>query len=117
MPGHLVSVPSPPTKIADMPEGDSLIYVITISGKFSIFLMSTANYIERAIAGLKPDVALVASIFANQINDYPPAAPEGPQLPEGDPPHTPGTTSKSPSRSRRWTSETSSAPRPTWISQ
>lgn len=55
-----------------MPEGDSLIYVITISGKFSIFLMSTANYIERAIAGLKPDVALVASIFANQIHDYPP---------------------------------------------
>ncbi len=55
-----------------MPEGDSLIYVITISGKFSIFLMSTANYIERAIAGLKPDVALVASIFANQIHDYTP---------------------------------------------
>ena len=55
-----------------MPEGDSLIYVITISGKFSIFLMSTANYIERAIAGLKPDLALVASIFANQIHDYTP---------------------------------------------
>jgi len=55
-----------------MPEGDSLIYVITISGKFSIFLMSTANYIERAIAGLKPDVALVASIFANQIHHYTP---------------------------------------------
>ena len=34
--------------------------------------MSTANYIERAIAGLKPDVALVASIFANQIHDYTP---------------------------------------------
>jgi L-ascorbate metabolism protein UlaG (beta-lactamase superfamily) len=72
VPGHLVSVPSPPTKIADMPEGDSFIYVITIGGKFSIFLMSTANYVERAIAGLKPDVALVASIFANQIHDYTP---------------------------------------------
>jgi L-ascorbate metabolism protein UlaG (beta-lactamase superfamily) len=72
VPGHLVSVPPPPTKIADLPEGDSLIYVITIGGKFSIFLMSTANYIERAIAGLKPDVALVASIFANQIHDYTP---------------------------------------------
>ena len=61
-----------------------------------LFLMSTANYIERAIAGLKPDVALVASIFANQINDYPPAAPEGPQLPEGDPPHTLGQLRKAP---------------------
>jgi L-ascorbate metabolism protein UlaG (beta-lactamase superfamily) len=72
VPGHLFSVPQPPTKIADMPEGDSLIYMITIGGKFSIFLMSTANYIERAIAGLKPDVALVASIFASQIHNFTP---------------------------------------------
>lgn len=73
VPGHLFSVPGvTPTKIADMPEGDSLIYMITIGGKYSIFLMSTANYIERAIAGLRPDVALVASIFANQIHNFTP---------------------------------------------
>ncbi len=72
VPGHLYSVPAPPTKVADMPEGDSLIYMITIGGKYRIFLMSTANFVERAIAGLKPDVALVASIFANQIHDYTP---------------------------------------------
>jgi L-ascorbate metabolism protein UlaG (beta-lactamase superfamily) len=72
VPGHLYSVPPPPTKVADMPEGDSLIYMITIGGKYRIFLMSTANFVERAIAGLKPDVALVASIFANQIHDYTP---------------------------------------------
>jgi L-ascorbate metabolism protein UlaG (beta-lactamase superfamily) len=72
VPGHLFSVPLAPTKIADMPEGDSLIYMITIGGKFSIFLMSTANYIERSVVGLKPDVALVASIFANQIHNFTP---------------------------------------------
>jgi L-ascorbate metabolism protein UlaG (beta-lactamase superfamily) len=72
VPGHLFQVPAPPTKIADMPEGDSLIYLITVGGKFRIFLMSTANYIERAITGLKPDVALVASIFSNQIHDFTP---------------------------------------------
>jgi L-ascorbate metabolism protein UlaG (beta-lactamase superfamily) len=72
VPGHLYHVPPAPTKIADLPEGDSLIYVITIGRKFSIFLMSTANYNERAIAGLRPDVALVASIFANQIHDFTP---------------------------------------------
>jgi L-ascorbate metabolism protein UlaG (beta-lactamase superfamily) len=59
-------------KVGDIPEGDSLIYLITIGGKFRIFLMSTANFIERAIAGLKPDVALVASIFANQIHEFTP---------------------------------------------
>src|SRR2546425_1722913 len=72
VPGHLYHVPSAPTKIGDLPEGDSLIYTITIGGKFSIFLMSTANYNERAIAGLKPDVALIASIFSNQIHDFTP---------------------------------------------
>src|SRR5215471_4861350 len=59
VPGHIVSVPStPPTKLGDLPEGDTLIYVLTIGGKYSIFLMSSGNYIERAIAGLRPDVAL-----------------------------------------------------------
>src|SRR5260370_19055936 len=66
VPGHLYHVPSPPTKVSDMPEGDSLIYLITIGGKYRIFLMSTANFVERAIAGLKPDVALVASIRSEE---------------------------------------------------
>jgi L-ascorbate metabolism protein UlaG (beta-lactamase superfamily) len=72
VPGHLYSVPPAPTKVGDMPEGDSLIYLITIAEKYRIFLMSTANFVERAITGLKPDVALVASIFANQIHDFTP---------------------------------------------
>ena len=72
VPGHLYAVPAAPTTVGELPEGDSLIYLITVGGKFSIFLMSTANFIERAIAGLKPDVALVATIFANQIHDFTP---------------------------------------------
>ncbi len=72
IPGHLFTAPAAPTKVADMPEGDSLIYQITIGRKTRIFLMSTANFVERAIVGLKPDVALIASIFANQIHDFTP---------------------------------------------
>src|SRR6266542_5687182 len=72
VPGHLYQVPAMPTTVGELPEGDSLIYLITIRGKYRIFLMSTANYIERAITGLKPDVAMVASIFANQIHDFTP---------------------------------------------
>lgn len=71
VPGHYITPPpAPPSKVADLPEGDTLIYQITIGEKFRIFAMSTANFVERAIAGLKPDVALVAAIFANQIHDY-----------------------------------------------
>ena len=70
-PGHLYSVPSAaPSKIADLPEGDSLIYQITVGDDFRIFSMSTANFVERWITGLQPDVALIASIFASSIHDF-----------------------------------------------
>ena len=73
VPGHLVSVPSaPPTKVGDLPEGDTLIYVLRIAGKYTVFLMSSGNYIERSIAGLKPDVALVAPLFSNNTVDFTP---------------------------------------------
>ena len=73
VPGHIVSVPStPPTKLGDLPEGDTLIYVLTIGGKYSIFLMSSGNYIERAIAGLRPDVALIAPLFSNNTHAFTP---------------------------------------------
>jgi L-ascorbate metabolism protein UlaG (beta-lactamase superfamily) len=73
VPGHLVSVPAaPPTKVGDLPEGDTLIYVLTIGGKFSVFMMSSGNYVERAIAGLRPDVALVAPLFSNNTYAFTP---------------------------------------------
>lgn len=73
VPGRLVAPPaSPPTKVGDLPEGDTLIYVLTIGGKWSVFLMSSGNYIERAIAGLKPDVALVAPLFSNNTHAFTP---------------------------------------------
>jgi L-ascorbate metabolism protein UlaG (beta-lactamase superfamily) len=70
-PGRLASVPAVPRTIKDMPEGDSLIYVLTV-GTFKAFLMSTANFIERAIVGLKPDVALVAPLGRTQLHDFTP---------------------------------------------
>jgi L-ascorbate metabolism protein UlaG (beta-lactamase superfamily) len=73
VPGHLVSVPSaPPRKVGDLPEGDTLIYLLTIAEKFRVFLMSSGNYIERAIAGLRPDVALIAPLFSNNTHAFTP---------------------------------------------
>jgi len=46
--------------------------VLTIGGKYSIFLMSSGNYIERAIAGLRPDVALIAPLFSNNTHAFTP---------------------------------------------
>jgi L-ascorbate metabolism protein UlaG (beta-lactamase superfamily) len=69
-PGRFLSVPTIPATIAEMPEGDSLIYMLTVGGKFSIFLMSTANFIEREIVGLRPDVALVAPLGRGQVPNF-----------------------------------------------
>lgn len=60
-PHHLITVPNPPPAIStDFPEGDSFTYQITIADRYRIFLMGTANYIERALSGLTPDMALLA---------------------------------------------------------
>jgi L-ascorbate metabolism protein UlaG (beta-lactamase superfamily) len=73
VPGRLVSVPAaPPTKVGDLPEGDTLIYVLRVAEKFTVFMMSSGNYVERAIAGLRPDVALVAPLFSNNTHAFTP---------------------------------------------
>ena len=68
--GRFLSVPTIPATIEDMPEGDSLIYMLTVGGKVSIFLMSSANFIEREIGGLQPDVALVAPLGRGQVPNF-----------------------------------------------
>jgi L-ascorbate metabolism protein UlaG (beta-lactamase superfamily) len=70
VPGHLYSDPPTPAVVGDLPEGDSLCYLLTIDDRQSVFLMSTANFVERAMTGIRPDVALIAGIFRNQIRDY-----------------------------------------------
>ena len=70
VPGHLLADPPEPTVVGDLPEGDSLCYLLTIDDGPSVFLMSTANFAERAFTGIRPDVALIAGIFRNQIRDY-----------------------------------------------
>jgi L-ascorbate metabolism protein UlaG (beta-lactamase superfamily) len=70
LPGHRFTDPPAPTMVGDLPEGDSLCYLLTIDDGPSVFLMSTANFVERALAGIRPDVALIAGIFRNQIRDY-----------------------------------------------
>ena len=60
-----------PRTVADLPEGDTLIYQITVSGGPSIFAMSTGNYIERWLTGLRPDIAIIGATGGfNQVHRY-----------------------------------------------
>jgi L-ascorbate metabolism protein UlaG (beta-lactamase superfamily) len=63
------AVPPRPTTVADLVEGETLAYQITIGGRFRILAFSTANFIERELSGLRPDLAIVAA-GGGSIHDY-----------------------------------------------
>jgi L-ascorbate metabolism protein UlaG (beta-lactamase superfamily) len=58
-----------PRTIADLVEGGTLAYQITIAEQFRILALSTANYVERELSCLRPDLAIVA-VGGGSIHDY-----------------------------------------------
>ncbi|MEV6598474.1 MBL fold metallo-hydrolase [Actinoplanes sp. NPDC051346] len=69
-PGDLpVPAATAPHTIADLPDGGTLIYQITTHDGFSVFNMSTANFVTDTISGLRPDVAIVA-VGGKDVHDY-----------------------------------------------
>jgi L-ascorbate metabolism protein UlaG (beta-lactamase superfamily) len=59
-PGTRPGAPPPrPAVVSDLVEGGTLAYQITVSDDFRIFALSTGNFIERELSGLRPDVAIV----------------------------------------------------------
>lgn len=67
-PGPLLKIHEPRT-VADLVEGGTLAYQITIADKFRILALSTANFIERELTGLQPDLAIVAA-GGRSVHDY-----------------------------------------------
>jgi L-ascorbate metabolism protein UlaG (beta-lactamase superfamily) len=58
-----------PMRFADYAEGGTFIYLVRIAGH-EVLITSTANFIERELAGLSPDVAIVATGLREEIHDY-----------------------------------------------
>jgi L-ascorbate metabolism protein UlaG (beta-lactamase superfamily) len=50
-------------------EGGTLAYLIRLGGHEVLFL-STANFIERELTGLRPDIAIVAVGLRQEVHDY-----------------------------------------------
>lgn len=63
------AVPARPKTIADLVEGESLAYQITIGERFRILALSTANFIQHELTGLQPDLAIVA-VGGGSVHDY-----------------------------------------------
>jgi L-ascorbate metabolism protein UlaG (beta-lactamase superfamily) len=69
-PGTLTAPPSRPKTISDLVEGGSLAYLITVRGFSVLFLSGTANFVEREIAGLRPDVLVLGMSGHGNVYDY-----------------------------------------------
>jgi L-ascorbate metabolism protein UlaG (beta-lactamase superfamily) len=69
-PGDLPTVPARPATVADLVEGGTLAYLITIGGRFRVFVLSSANFVPQALAGLRPDLALVPAGNPAAMRDY-----------------------------------------------
>jgi L-ascorbate metabolism protein UlaG (beta-lactamase superfamily) len=61
--------PPRPSTIADLVEGGTLAYQITIGERFRILALSTANFSENELRGLRPDLAIVAT-GGGSVPDY-----------------------------------------------
>jgi L-ascorbate metabolism protein UlaG (beta-lactamase superfamily) len=71
-PGVRLSQPPKPEKISDLPEGDTLAFQLRVAGGPSVFFMGASDLNERNLAGLAPDVAMVASAATTRVADYVP---------------------------------------------
>jgi L-ascorbate metabolism protein UlaG (beta-lactamase superfamily) len=60
---------TPPLTKAQFGEGGTFAYLIRIGGA-QVLAFDTANFVEREVDGLRPDVAIVAPGARQQIHDY-----------------------------------------------
>ncbi len=59
----------PPVTFEDWKEGGTFNYLVRVGGH-EIFVASTANFIEHELAGLTPDVAIIATGLRQKVPDY-----------------------------------------------
>jgi hypothetical protein len=67
--GALTEPPTLPMPAASYQEGGTFAYLVRIGGH-EVLVLSTANFIERELEGLRPDVAIVATGLRQEVHDY-----------------------------------------------
>ncbi|WP_067835859.1 MBL fold metallo-hydrolase [Nocardia lijiangensis] len=68
--GVRTSRPERPATIADLPEGDTLAFLLRIDGGPSVFFMGASDFVERNLTGAAPDVAMIAVNASDATHDY-----------------------------------------------
>ncbi|MBC7973676.1 MAG: MBL fold metallo-hydrolase, partial [Myxococcales bacterium] len=67
--GEIPAEPQLPMPAAQYREGGTLAYLVRIAGR-AILVLDTANFIERELAGLRPEIAIIAPGLREHIHDY-----------------------------------------------
>jgi len=67
--GELTQPPTLPMKMDDFAEGGTFAYLVRLAGH-EVIVLSTANFIERELEGLRPDIAIVGVGLRQEIHDY-----------------------------------------------
>lgn len=71
-PGVRVAVPPRPERVDDLPEGDTLAFLLTPRGGPSVFFMGASDFVEHNLVGLAPDVAMIAVPSTDVTHAYVP---------------------------------------------
>jgi L-ascorbate metabolism protein UlaG (beta-lactamase superfamily) len=69
-PGTLTAKPPVPATVADLLEGGTMAYLVTVPDRLSVLMFGGTNFIERELAGIRPDVAAVAMTYHNALDRY-----------------------------------------------
>ena len=65
----IAAEPHLPMPAADYQEGGTFAYLLRLAGR-EIVILDTANFIERELAGIHPDIAIIAPGAREHIHDY-----------------------------------------------
>jgi L-ascorbate metabolism protein UlaG (beta-lactamase superfamily) len=67
--GVIAEAPALPMRFEDFEEGGTFAYLLRLGGH-EILVLGTANFIERELEGLRPDIAIIAPGLREEIFDY-----------------------------------------------
>lgn len=71
-PGVLLQPPAAPATIADLPEGDTLAFQVTVKDGPSVLFMGASDFVARNLTGLSPDVAMMPVPSTRSTYEYVP---------------------------------------------
>ncbi|SNS66991.1 L-ascorbate metabolism protein UlaG, beta-lactamase superfamily [Asanoa hainanensis] len=72
IPGVRLSPPPKPATVGDLPEGDTLAYLLSVRDGPAVFFMGASDFVARNVDGMRPDIAMVAMASATTTHEYVP---------------------------------------------